>query len=255
MSISVKLPEHITPLRPNDIETPVLTSWSFSALQTYEQCPYRTFLQRVKKIPEPSSPAADRGSKIHDLAEQYVDGTYTDDTIPADLKKFELEFKLLREAYPLGKIILEQEWGFDSEWKSGDWKMPNIWLRSKLDVFIKESETNAIIIDHKTGKKFGNELKHNSQLMLYAICAFQRYPELEHVSAKLWYLDKGETTDQSYTREQAMYFFTKWNARALAMTNALAFPPTPSKSACKWCSYGKPNDEGEIVCEDVFTEL
>ena len=255
MAISIPLPSYIKPLRPNDATTPPIKTWSFSGLSVFEQCAYRTFLQRVKKIPEPQHPAADRGSMIHDMAEQYVDGTLVDDKIPEELKKFEIEFKVLRDTYSMGNIQLEEEWGFDAEWSAGDWSMPGLWLRSKLDVFIRESDTSAIIIDHKTGRKFGNELKHNSQLMLYAICAFKRYPELQHVRAKLWYLDKGETTDQSYTREQAMYFFNKWNARALALTNALVFPPNPSKHNCKWCSYGKPNEDNVVICEDVHTEL
>jgi len=255
MTISVTPPSFITPLHPVEETEPPIKSWSFSALQTYEQCPRRIYLQKVKRIAEPSSPAAARGSKIHDLAEQYVNGEYPEDKVPEELSKFEVEFRMLREAYPKGKIILEQDWGFDSDWNYGNWKMHNIWLRSKLDVYIEESETSAIIIDHKTGRKFGNELKHNSQLMLYAICAFMRKPELDYVTARLWYLDKGETTEQSYTRGQAMLFFNKWNARALSLTNALHFPPAPSKSACKWCSYGKPDEAGELTCDDVFTEL
>lgn len=254
MPIVINKPAYISQIRPNDSTTPPLKTWSFSGLSIYEQCPRRIYLQKVDKIPQPSSPAANRGSQIHDLAEHYVNGEYADDKIPKELAKFELEFKLLRDAYPNGHIELEQEWGFDQEWSTGDWEVPHIWLRAKLDVMIHESKTSAVIIDHKTGKKFGNELKHNSQLMLYAICAFQRYPNLEYLTAKLWYLDKGETTEQSYTRKQAMQFFNRWNARALAMTNCLNFPPTPSKSSCMWCSYGKPDDNGNLVCKEAYTK-
>ena len=48
--------------------------WSFSALKVFEECPYRTYISRVKRIAEPSSPAADRGSAIHQEAEDYVSG-------------------------------------------------------------------------------------------------------------------------------------------------------------------------------------
>jgi hypothetical protein len=44
-------------------------SWSYSALKVYEECPYRTYLGRVKKIKEPTSPAAQRGTDIHQEAE------------------------------------------------------------------------------------------------------------------------------------------------------------------------------------------
>jgi ATP-dependent helicase/DNAse subunit B len=50
-------------------------SWSYSALKVYEECPYRTYISRVKGIKEPSGAAADRGTQIHQYAEDYVNGT------------------------------------------------------------------------------------------------------------------------------------------------------------------------------------
>ncbi len=66
-------PDAEKPLSKPETFGPV-AAWSYSALKVFEECPYRTYISRVKKIPEPSSPAADRGSQIHDEAEQYVDG-------------------------------------------------------------------------------------------------------------------------------------------------------------------------------------
>ena len=74
----------------NDVRT-----WSFSALKLFEQCPYRTYIKTVKGIKEPSSPAGDRGSRIHDLAEHYVDGTLAE--LPSELRKFDAQFKHLRQ--------------------------------------------------------------------------------------------------------------------------------------------------------------
>ena len=50
-------------------------AWSYSALKVYEECPYRTYISRVKGVKEPSGPAADRGTQIHQYAEDYVNGT------------------------------------------------------------------------------------------------------------------------------------------------------------------------------------
>lgn len=38
-------------------------TWSYSALKVFEECPYRTYINRVKKIAEPSSPAATEVAK------------------------------------------------------------------------------------------------------------------------------------------------------------------------------------------------
>ncbi len=51
-----------------------IPTWSYSALSTFEKCPYRSYLQKIKKIPEPQHPAAKRGTDIHDQAEHYVRG-------------------------------------------------------------------------------------------------------------------------------------------------------------------------------------
>jgi hypothetical protein len=239
MAFNTKFPAHlkVDGFEPQTKLTPPIKTWSFSGLQKFEECPYHIFLQKVKKLPDPSGPAAQRGSEIHDKAEQYVDGRIND--LPKELSRFEREFKDLRKLYKDNKVECEGEWAYDRDWTSGDWQMDEIWLRAKLDVLIHESETSAVIIDHKTGQKRGNEVKHGSQVMLYAILTFLRFPKLEYVSSRLWYLDKGETTEQNYTREQAMAFLPKWDERANKLTDCVSFHATPNWNSCKWCSYKK----------------
>ena len=66
-------------------------AWSYSALKVFEECPYRTYISRVKKIPEPSSPAADRGTEIHQQAEDYVSGKLGE--MPDTLKSLKISSK------------------------------------------------------------------------------------------------------------------------------------------------------------------
>ena len=84
---------------------------------------------------------------------------------------------------------------------------------------------------------FGNEISHAQQALTYAIGSFFKFPKLQHVQTELWYLDHGEITKQAYTREEAMVFMPSLHSRAIAMTTATKFPPNPSPSACRWCSY------------------
>ena len=138
-----------------------------------------------------------------------------------------------------GKVEVEGEWGFTLDWETTGWMEHNTWARVKLDAIVHETDTSARVIDYKTGKKFGNEIAHGQQALTYAIGTFFRYPDLEHVQTELWYLDQGETTFQSYTRDEAMTFMPGINDRALTMTKATNFPPNPSNSTCRWCSYKK----------------
>lgn len=117
------------------------------------------------------------------------------------------------------------------------------WLRLKLDAMVMHSDTSATVIDFKSGKKFGNEIKHAEQLQLYQLVTFLRYPKLETVRSELWYLDQGEITAQTFTRKQGLMFKTNFERRGHAQTTAEDFPANPSRFACQWCPY-KPTGTG-----------
>ena len=159
---------------------------------------------------------------MHDLCENYVNGTLPE--MPNELYKMRKYFTKLKAEFDEGKVILEDEWAYDSEWGITEWHANNVWLRVKLDALVLESETSAHVIDYKTGRKFGNELKHAEQLMLYAISTFIRYPQLEFIKVTNWYLDHNETLSRNYSREQAMLFINRWSDRATLMTTTTSFP-------------------------------
>ena len=214
-----------------------VSTWSYSSLKTFEECPYRIYIQRIKKIPEPPSAAADRGTAIHKLAEQYIKGELGD--FPPELIKFKSDFEELRALFAEAKVEVEGEWGFSIDWEAVGWMVPQTWARIKLDAMVHQDETSARVIDFKTGKKFGNEIPHAQQCLLYAIAAFFRYPLVENVRTELWYLDKGEQTLRSFTRTEAMQFAPGFHRRGIEMTTCEDFTPKPSKDACRWCPYGK----------------
>jgi RecB family exonuclease len=216
-----------------------IPTWSYSALSTFEKCPFRSFLQKIKKIQEPQHPAAKRGTDIHDQAERYVRGEIE---FPKSLKKFTDSFENLRELFDKGQVELEGDWGFTQDWEICEWRAEDVWARIKLDAMVRMDDTSARVIDYKTGRKFGNEIAHGQQALLYAIASFIRYPELEFIRTELWYLDHAAVAEQTYTRAQAMLFYPRWVERATIMTTATDFPPKPSKQACRWCSYRTSGD-------------
>jgi CRISPR/Cas system-associated exonuclease Cas4 (RecB family) len=225
-------------------ELGLIPTWSHSALKTYETCAYRSYISKVKKVQEDFGPAAARGTEIHQQAEDYVNGQLGE--LPDTLKKFQSQFKYLREQFAEANVELEGEWGFTIDWEPCGWMAPEVWGRVKLDAIMHESETSARVIDYKTGKRFGNEISHSQQALTYAIGSFMRYPELELAKTELWYLDLGELSEQIYTRDQAMAFLPNLQERAIEMTTATKFPPNPSTYNCKWCSF----KNGEYpICE------
>lgn len=192
-------------------------------------------LKFKKVIKQEQHPAALRGTKIHEAAEDFVKG---DSPMIKELKIYEERFNELKDDYKRGAVELEGDWGFTKDWEKTGWMAENVWARIKLDAYVQESPTHARVIDYKTGKKFGNEVSHSQQCQLYEIASFLRVPELQSVQSELWYLDhKVKPTIRQVTRTQAMAAFPSYNARAIKMTTAIDFPAHANKYNCKWCDF------------------
>lgn len=220
-----------------------IKAWSYSRLINFEQCTLKAKLQYIDKIPEPERPlppdktehANDRGSRVHDAAERFIQGGV--ELIP-ELKNFEDEFLRLRDLYTEGKVALEGEWGYDQDWSPVAWMSSDVWARVKLDALVHLSPTHAVVIDYKTGRKYGNEIKHAEQGQLYQLAAFMRFPELEKIDVEFWYLDKDEITYTKYRRSQGMKFFKNFNDRGKKITECEDFKPNANQFSCRWCPYG-----------------
>ena len=219
-----------------------ISSWSHSKLGDFEKCKFLAWLKHDQKIPEPERPlkpgqtehANDRGTRIHQHAEDYVTGK-VDAQIP-EMREFAQEFDHLRRLYPSGIVSLEGEWAVDRDWMPTDWRTG--WHRSKVDAIVLPNEHSAIVIDYKSGKRFGNEVKHAEQTQLYALNAVLRYPEIEEVTTELWYLDVKELTSATFTRAQILRFKPNFDRRGSALTDCTDFPPNPNIYSCQWCQYG-----------------
>lgn len=219
-----------------------IKAWSYSRLTTFEQCALRAKLAYIDRIPEPPRPLPpgkteqpnDRGSRVHDAAEMYVKGNIE---LIEELEKFSEEFRSLRELFRAGKVSLEGEWAVDKDWSPVAWMSSDVWARIKLDAFVRVSKTHGVVIDYKTGRKAGNEIKHAEQGQLYQLAAFMRFPELETVDVEFWYTDQDELTLVRYSREQGMKFLSNFNRRGSKMVNTSEFLPNPNIYSCKWCPY------------------
>jgi hypothetical protein len=216
---------------------------SFSRLQNFEKCKYMAKLMYIDKIPEPERPlppgktehANDRGSRIHDAAEMFVRGGV--ELIP-ELHKFAPEFEDLRALFEIGQVQLEGEWAVNHNWDPVAWGSSDAWCRMKLDALVLEEDgKSARVIDYKTGKRHGNEIKHTEQGQIYQLATFLRYPDIEEITVEFWYTDLGQTDRKVYSRVQGTQYFHKYNNRLLAISTCTDFPPNPNPFSCRWCPY------------------
>ena len=136
-------------------------------------------------------------------------------------------------------------WCYDLNWEvcsADDWN--NIYFRIMTDATVFHTKTNATVIDYKTGRKYGNEIKHGQQAQLYQLGGFLRYPDLEEITTEIWYLDQNEISSMEFTRNQGMRFFKYWDGHMKDMINETEFKPTPNVFSCRWCPY-KPGKSGD----------
>ncbi len=214
-----------------------IKTWSFSTLDEFNKCQYRSYLARVKKFKQEQQAEANRGENIHGEFEDYIRGLT--DKVTGNMKhKLEEAYKL-RERFSTGLIEVEHNWGFDANWGQTGYFDKNVWCRMKLDVMNHETLTSAVITDWKSGKKLGNEMKHTKQLQLYAIGAFLRYPELRLIEGRMEYTDQKSDNSlvRTWTREKAMLLLPSWTNAGTLMTTTTVFHPRPNTSNCRFCPF------------------
>ncbi len=142
-----------------------ITAWSFSRLKDFEQCPLKAYKKYVDKASQDhmDRKAADRGTMVHSACEKFVKGG---GNFIKEMAKFRDYFGTVRAEFEAGNVIVEQDWGFDSDWAITGWFDDDVWCRMKLDTLrtkVRDEDGNPVHViptDYKTGKKYGNEVSH-----------------------------------------------------------------------------------------------
>lgn len=222
---------------------PPITTWSYSRLVQFESCKLKAKLMFGDKIPQPEperqpgelETKLERGIRLHSAAEKFVKGEVE---LVEELKPFKKELTPLKALFKKGKVKVEDEWAMNAEWKPVAWTSSDSWLRLKCDAVAQITDDHVLVIDYKTGRKWGNEIKHGEQLMLYAIVVMMRQPAVQKVTCEIWYLDNGEVVSREFKREQLDELKAKFDARALNLTTCTDFPANPNMFSCKYCPYG-----------------
>ena len=201
----------------------------FSKLDSYRECPQKFHFQFVQKLPQPGSPAMERGSRMHESCEMYLNGW------AENLIEEVADWKEALDGLKEKTFQAEKAWGFDKSWNLlPDWFHKDTWLRAKSDCHYIEGD-KVTVIDFKSGKY---RVPSKEQVELYAVCAGSVYPAATHVTAEYWYLDTGEVYKQEYTREQLLKLQKQYEMYFAPLFTDEVFKPTPG-AGCRWCPYSK----------------
>lgn len=227
---------------------------SHTRLSDFESCALKAKIKYIDKVKEPEKPlppgktehANDRGTRIHDAAERFIKGGV--ELIP-ELQRFEREFHKAREMHKNGLASTEGDWGYNKDWEPVAWNSADVYIRIKCDLVIHRSPSDIVVVDYKSGKRFGNEIKHGEQMQLYVLGTIFRYPKAKTITTELWYLDLDELTSMTYTRDQGMRFVTNYDRRLSRMMAETEFKPNPNPHSCKWCPWKPVHLGGNGMCK------
>lgn len=199
--------------------------------------------KHLLKLGEKENDAMRRGSAIHHKAEKYIKQPRT--KLPAELSLFKEEFAEVRK---IKEAMAEDTWTFDRQWQPCAWDdWDRAWLRVKVDLHwltprLPDEDRRLVVVDHKTGKlRKYKEDEYRMQLDLTALAGFVRYPEVQMVQPKLWYLDEGviyPEEEELISRKEMPKMLKRWEKNVKPMFADTAFKPKPN-NGCQYCPFSK----------------
>ena len=205
-----------------------LTAFSYSRLNSYEDCPKKYHAVSVaKSVKEPETEHTTFGTEVHlAFAEYFKKGK----PLPLHMQQY-TKFLAAIKAYP-GVFITEQKLAINAAYEATGWFDDDVYCRIISDLTILNGP-NAIMWDWKTGK-----IKDDfTQLKLAGAVMFLLVPELQKiVLAYLWTKNK-KITKQVMTRDEMPGVWNALLPRIQRYQDAhvsLEFPPKPGY-LCRYC--------------------
>lgn len=241
---------------------------SYSALNTYQQCPLRYKFQEIDRIRAPKGIETTFGNIVHGCLKFMFERTPLYPTIDEVINRF----NNLWQDKEIDKIIPDEEKAYYEEGVSilknfyrlnQPWNFDVLDLESRFEVIIpdpdtkethiltgvidridKTSDNNFEIIDYKTSRRLPAQdtLDKDLQMSIYNLGLIKRWPHIspENVKLSLYFLKHGEkiTTSRSpedleNTKNLVLGIIKEIKKR---IADNYDFPAFPSP-LCGWCGY------------------
>lgn len=216
-----------------------ITAASYNRLKTFERCPAALFFEVVQRHKDPQpNPAAERGLRIHDSCQHYIDGE-SDDLDP-DIKFWRDVIEKLRTLdRNTMSVSADKKIALTKNFDPCDYFSDDVWIRYAFDVEVlqKQNGKTGLVIDWKTGKLKFNEVAHMQQKQLYCALQLKLNPELDTSIGEFYYVDIGTSTSHTFTRKQGEIILNDFIKRIDTLTSTTEFEAKPSRHACKFCPY------------------
>ena len=174
-----------------------MTTWSFSSLKTFEQCPKKYYhLKVVKDVKDEGSEATIYGQEAHTAAEEYIrDGV----SIPPKFKFLQPTLDALNAIE--GEKHCEIKMGLkltDDGYEPCGFFDKEVWWRGIADLVIING-SQAYSVDYKTSKNA--KYADTKQLDIVAFALFHYFPKLETIKSALAFVVSNEFVKKDHYRE------------------------------------------------------
>lgn len=210
-----------------------MTTWSYSSLKTFEQCPKKYYHLRVlKDVKDDGSEATLYGQEVHKAAEDYVkDGT----PIPPKFAYIQPTVDAIK-SIP-GEKYCELKLGVkltDSGYTPCDFFDKDVWWRGVGDVVIVQGDV-AFSLDYKTSKnaKYA-DLK---QLDVLAAALFTHFPQVKRIKSALVFVVSNEFVRKEHFAENRDEYFATFTPELdrLAVAQDTGVWNTNTGPLCRYC--------------------
>lgn len=218
-------------------------AWSYSALTSYETCPYRFYSTRVSKdVVEPAGLPILLGNEAHKALEVSVrDGAPMPSTVEATTTTGETGFvstsgweKIVGMVLNTpGEKLVEQQIALDKKLCRVGWIDKDVWVRGIIDLLIINGD-KALALDWKTGKRKVD----SDQLQLFAALIMHVYPQIDRVDTGFVWLKTKELDRQTFHRNDLPSIWANFNPRVKRLECAYAandWTKRPSGLCKNWC--------------------
>lgn len=204
-------------------------AWSFSSLQTFEQCPTKWQAKYVTKTyKEPPQAHLEHGVRVHKALEDRVkDGA----PLPPDCVEYEPYIESFLK-FPAKQILTEYQVGLTENLTPTGFFAKDVWWRGVVDIALV-GEGKAFVGDYKTGKRKPDF----TQLNLFSAAMFAHFPELESIKQTFIWLKFKQHDSEQMDRSGTAAFWQKMLPRVERMQYAYEndhYFEKPS-GLCGWC--------------------
>lgn len=171
-----------------------LVKWSYSSFSEFKLCPKKYYHSRVAKdIPFEQTEAMRYGNYVHEAIEKYV---MEGKELPENISQFKPVVDSLIDIP--GIKTAEEKVGFTLDMQPCGFWDRNVWYRGKIDYLVRAPGGAGFMVDWKTGAN--PRFADVSELDLFAVAAFVKYPEIQTINACLVFLVTGDVIPREYNR-------------------------------------------------------